>query len=179
MMNERSDIEKKFHAMKEDLLTRLQNACSQRDEARTQVLELQAELEKSKEQLLTKERQLQVASATAGEESKQARHMIGLNILILTPTLFSPPQLQLPLSLLHLLLLELQGWALLHWRNWERSWRKRALAPSPTGLACWQVWDPLPPPLLLLGWTNTATPEARKCCRLRVAVPLSQRLTVA
>ena len=37
MQTERSDIEKKFHAMKDDLLTRLQNACSQRDEARAQV----------------------------------------------------------------------------------------------------------------------------------------------
>jgi hypothetical protein len=34
---ERQDIEKKFHAMKDDLITRLQNACSQRDEARGQV----------------------------------------------------------------------------------------------------------------------------------------------
>lgn len=37
MMNERSDIEKKFHSMKDDLITRLQNACGQRDEARAQV----------------------------------------------------------------------------------------------------------------------------------------------
>ena len=37
MQIERSDIEKRFHAMKEDLLTRLQNACGQRDEARAQV----------------------------------------------------------------------------------------------------------------------------------------------
>ena len=37
MQIERSDIEKRFHAMKEDLLTRLQNACTQRDEARAQV----------------------------------------------------------------------------------------------------------------------------------------------
>lgn len=36
-LNERSDIEKKFHAMKDDLITRLQNACNQRDEARAQV----------------------------------------------------------------------------------------------------------------------------------------------
>ena len=36
-MNERSDIEKKFHSMKDDLLNRLQNACNQRDEARGQV----------------------------------------------------------------------------------------------------------------------------------------------
>jgi hypothetical protein len=37
MQNERSDIDKRFHAMKDDLLTRLQNACAQRDEARAQV----------------------------------------------------------------------------------------------------------------------------------------------
>ena len=36
-MNERSDIEKKFHSMKDDLINRLQNACNQRDEARGQV----------------------------------------------------------------------------------------------------------------------------------------------
>ena len=36
-MNERSDAENKFHAMKDDLITRLQNACNQRDEARGQV----------------------------------------------------------------------------------------------------------------------------------------------
>ena len=40
-MMERSDIEKKFHSMKDDLITRLQNACGQRDEARQGVLELQ------------------------------------------------------------------------------------------------------------------------------------------
>lgn len=34
---ERSDIEKKFYAMKDDLITRLQNACAQRDDARAQV----------------------------------------------------------------------------------------------------------------------------------------------
>jgi hypothetical protein len=48
MLNERSDIEKRFHAMKEDLVTRLQNACSQRDDARGQVLELQAEQVRAK-----------------------------------------------------------------------------------------------------------------------------------
>jgi len=32
-----SELEKKFHAMKDDLITRLQNACGQRDEARAQV----------------------------------------------------------------------------------------------------------------------------------------------
>jgi hypothetical protein len=36
-LTERSDIEKKFHAMKDDLITRLQNACAQRDDARAQV----------------------------------------------------------------------------------------------------------------------------------------------
>jgi len=64
-MNERSDIEKKFHAMKDDLITRLQNACGQRDEARAQVLELQAEMEKMRESLTVKERQLTLASAAA------------------------------------------------------------------------------------------------------------------
>ncbi len=37
LLTERSEIEKKFHGMKDDLITRLQNACSQRDEARGQV----------------------------------------------------------------------------------------------------------------------------------------------
>lgn len=37
LMNERSEIEKKFHSMKEDLITRLTNACNQRDEARENV----------------------------------------------------------------------------------------------------------------------------------------------
>ncbi len=36
-LTERSEIEKKFHAMKDDLITRLQNACAQRDDARAQV----------------------------------------------------------------------------------------------------------------------------------------------
>ena len=35
--NERPDLEKKFHNVKDDLTTRLQNACNQRDEARGQV----------------------------------------------------------------------------------------------------------------------------------------------
>ena len=35
--NERPDLEKKFHDVKDDLTTRLQNACNQRDEARGQV----------------------------------------------------------------------------------------------------------------------------------------------
>ena len=76
MQIERSDIEKRFHAMKEDLLTRLQNACTQRDEARAQVLELQADMDKLKEQLTVKERQLQVSgllqhSVTANKEAAE------------------------------------------------------------------------------------------------------------
>jgi len=49
-LSERSDIEKKFHAMKDDLITRLQNACAQRDEARAEVLALQNEMEKMREE---------------------------------------------------------------------------------------------------------------------------------
>ncbi|MEW5300071.1 MAG: hypothetical protein WDW36_003028 [Sanguina aurantia] len=62
MMNERSDIEKKFHSMKDDLITRLQNACGQRDEARAQVLELQNENEKVREAHSGKERLLAAAN---------------------------------------------------------------------------------------------------------------------
>ncbi|GFH24351.1 uncharacterized protein HaLaN_22129 [Haematococcus lacustris] len=63
-LTERSDIERKFHAMKDDLITRLQNACAQRDDARAQVLELQNELEKQKESLLAKDRALAIAAAS-------------------------------------------------------------------------------------------------------------------
>eukprot|EP00197_Chlamydomonas_leiostraca_P009765 CAMPEP_0202867474 /NCGR_PEP_ID=MMETSP1391-20130828/9454_1 /ASSEMBLY_ACC=CAM_ASM_000867 /TAXON_ID=1034604 /ORGANISM="Chlamydomonas leiostraca, Strain SAG 11-49" /LENGTH=1634 /DNA_ID=CAMNT_0049547521 /DNA_START=190 /DNA_END=5094 /DNA_ORIENTATION=- len=65
-LTERSDIEKKFHAMKDDLITRLQNACAQRDDARAQVLELQNEMEKMKEGLHSKDRQLAAAAASMG-----------------------------------------------------------------------------------------------------------------
>ncbi|KAG1657561.1 hypothetical protein FOA52_006761 [Chlamydomonas sp. UWO 241] len=65
MLSERSDIEKKFHGMKDDLMTRLQNACGQRDDARAQVLELQAEMEKARELVQKRERQLTVASKAA------------------------------------------------------------------------------------------------------------------
>lgn len=51
MQLDKSDFEKRFSAMKDELITRLQNACSQRDEARGQVLELQAEMEKMREQM--------------------------------------------------------------------------------------------------------------------------------
>jgi len=61
---ERSELEKKFHAMKDDLITRLQNACGQRDEARAQVLELQNTVEQQREQLALKERQLSAAAAS-------------------------------------------------------------------------------------------------------------------
>eukprot|EP00955_Chlamydomonas_euryale_P111753 366087-Chlamydomonas_euryale.AAC.11 len=65
MLNERSDIEKKFHSMKDDLLTRLQNACGQRDDARGQVLELQAQMEALREQLVGQQRFTAAAAATS------------------------------------------------------------------------------------------------------------------
>ena len=34
------ELENRFHSMKDDLITRLQNACAQRDEARAQVGDL-------------------------------------------------------------------------------------------------------------------------------------------
>ncbi len=37
LMAEKSDIDKRFHGMKDELIQRLQNACAQRDEARAQV----------------------------------------------------------------------------------------------------------------------------------------------
>jgi myosin-5 len=37
LMAEKSDLDKRFHGMKDELITRLQNACAQRDEARAQV----------------------------------------------------------------------------------------------------------------------------------------------
>lgn len=37
LMAEKADIDKRFHGMKDELITRLQNACGQRDEARAQV----------------------------------------------------------------------------------------------------------------------------------------------
>lgn len=37
LMAEKADIDKRFHGMKDELITRLQNACAQRDEARAQV----------------------------------------------------------------------------------------------------------------------------------------------
>lgn len=36
-MAEKADLDKRFHGMKDELITRLQNACAQRDEARAQV----------------------------------------------------------------------------------------------------------------------------------------------
>eukprot|EP00775_Hariotina_reticulata_P007220 gene7220-7433_t len=36
LMAEKSDLDKRFHGMKDELITRLQNACAQRDEARAQ-----------------------------------------------------------------------------------------------------------------------------------------------
>eukprot|EP00798_Chlamydomonas_sp_ICE-L_P002990 gene2990-12998_t len=70
-MNERSEIEKKFHAMKDDLIHRLQNACNQRDEARGQVLELQDQVEKLRE-VTVKDRQMMMhaAAATAASASQ-------------------------------------------------------------------------------------------------------------
>jgi hypothetical protein len=37
LMAEKADLDKRFHGMKDELITRLQNACAQRDEARAQV----------------------------------------------------------------------------------------------------------------------------------------------
>lgn len=37
LMAEKSDLDKRFHGMKDELITRLQNACQQRDDARAQV----------------------------------------------------------------------------------------------------------------------------------------------
>lgn len=37
LMAEKADLDKRFHGMKDELITRLQNACTQRDEARATV----------------------------------------------------------------------------------------------------------------------------------------------
>jgi hypothetical protein len=37
LMAEKADLDKRFHGMKDELIQRLQNACTQRDEARAQV----------------------------------------------------------------------------------------------------------------------------------------------
>ncbi|EFJ44389.1 type XI myosin heavy chain MyoA [Volvox carteri f. nagariensis] len=65
LMSERSQIDKKFHEMKSDLITRLQNACAQRDEARGRVLELENEMSKLSEALQAKDKELAAASAAA------------------------------------------------------------------------------------------------------------------
>ncbi|GLC49894.1 hypothetical protein PLESTB_000320300 [Pleodorina starrii] len=65
LMSERSQIDKKFHEMKTDLITRLQNACAQRDEARGRVLELENENTKLTESLQVKGRELAAANAAA------------------------------------------------------------------------------------------------------------------
>ncbi|GLC68235.1 hypothetical protein PLESTF_000665000 [Pleodorina starrii] len=65
LMSERSQIDKKFHEMKTDLITRLQNACAQRDEARGRVLELENENTKLSESLQVKDRELAAANAAA------------------------------------------------------------------------------------------------------------------
>ncbi|GFR45883.1 hypothetical protein Agub_g7337 [Astrephomene gubernaculifera] len=65
LMSERSRIDKKFQEMKADLITRLQNACAQRDEARGRVLELDNEYVKMTESLQAKERELAAANAAA------------------------------------------------------------------------------------------------------------------
>jgi hypothetical protein len=36
-MADKADLDRRFHGMKDELITRLQNACAQRDEARAQV----------------------------------------------------------------------------------------------------------------------------------------------
>lgn len=59
IMNEKADLDKRFHGMKEELITRLQNACAQRDEARGQVLELQAEMQRVQESLTQQQQKLQ------------------------------------------------------------------------------------------------------------------------
>ncbi|KAI8462592.1 MAG: hypothetical protein J3K34DRAFT_527632 [Monoraphidium minutum] len=47
LMVEKADLDKRFNGMKDELITRLQNACAQRDEARAQVMELEARLLKA------------------------------------------------------------------------------------------------------------------------------------
>ncbi|KAG2451764.1 hypothetical protein HYH02_003543 [Chlamydomonas schloesseri] len=65
LMNERGQIDKKFHEMKTDLITRLQNACAQRDEARGRVLELEDQMSKQGEALQAKDREIAAATAAA------------------------------------------------------------------------------------------------------------------
>ncbi|GLI63183.1 hypothetical protein VaNZ11_005953 [Volvox africanus] len=65
LMIERSQIDRKFHDMKSDLVTRLTNACAQRDEARARVLELENEVAKLLETIQVKDKELAAASAAA------------------------------------------------------------------------------------------------------------------
>ncbi|KXZ52496.1 MYO1A protein [Gonium pectorale] len=66
LMSERKQVDAKFHEMKADLITRLQNACAQRDEARGKVMMLEADLAKLQESLQAKDRELAAATAAAG-----------------------------------------------------------------------------------------------------------------
>ncbi|PNH01632.1 hypothetical protein TSOC_012467, partial [Tetrabaena socialis] len=73
LMSERSQIDKKFHEMKSDLITRLQNACSQRDEARGRVRELETEMSKTAESLQSKDREVPTAAAAAASAAAAAQ----------------------------------------------------------------------------------------------------------
>ncbi|KXZ52497.1 hypothetical protein GPECTOR_9g541 [Gonium pectorale] len=66
LISERKHVDAKFYEMKADLITRLQNACAQRDEARGNVMTLEADLAKLHESLEAKDRELAAARAMAG-----------------------------------------------------------------------------------------------------------------
>ncbi|GLC49895.1 hypothetical protein PLESTB_000320400 [Pleodorina starrii] len=65
LRSERSQTDKEFREIKTDLITRLQNTCAQRDEARGRVLELENENSKLSESLQVKDRELAAAKAAA------------------------------------------------------------------------------------------------------------------
>ncbi|GLC45495.1 hypothetical protein PLESTM_001742000 [Pleodorina starrii] len=68
LRSERSQTDKEFREMKKDLITRLQNTCAQRDEARGRVLELENEISKLSESVQVnkvKDRELAAANAAA------------------------------------------------------------------------------------------------------------------
>ncbi|GLC45497.1 hypothetical protein PLESTM_001742200 [Pleodorina starrii] len=69
LRSERSQTDKEFREMKKDLITRLQNTCAQRDEARGRVLELENEISKLSESVQVNKvkdsRELAAANAAA------------------------------------------------------------------------------------------------------------------
>ncbi|KAF8063028.1 XI-F [Scenedesmus sp. PABB004] len=72
LMAEKADLDKRFHGMKDELITRLQNACAQRDEARAQVMELDNRLQKAAADAVKQQDETRKAVAAAAAAAASA-----------------------------------------------------------------------------------------------------------